>query len=52
MKLADFGFARILESGKVLDSNVGSPKTKAPEIAMGKTYDSRVDIYSLGIILY
>ena len=48
-KLSDFGINRKLE-------NLGEPKSNddyiAPEVAMGAGYDSRVDTYSLGLVLY
>jgi serine/threonine protein kinase len=31
---------------------VGSPMNMAPEILQGKTYTDKVDIYSVGTILY
>ncbi len=52
VKILDFGLVGFrgssLEQGEVF----GSPAFIAPEIWMGGDYDHRVDLYSLGIILY
>ncbi len=50
-KLGDFGVARKLEH-TVVASYKGSPNYMAPEVFKGEEYDSRVDIYSLGVMLY
>ena len=51
-KLGDFGVARGIEvlSGGL--SQKGSLNYMAPEMEHGEEYDSTVDIYSLGIVLY
>lgn len=52
-KLGDFGIARRLETGSIAMSQKGTYNYMAPEIYNGKKeYDSRSDIYSLGIVLY
>lgn len=51
-KLGDFGIARTLENATGGLSQKGTFNYMAPEIATGKNYDARVDIYSLGIVLY
>lgn len=52
-KLGDFGIARKLESSSMGMSKKGTYNYMAPEIYNGSTeYDSRSDIYSLGIVLY
>ena len=51
-KLGDFGIARKLESTSGNLSKKGTYNYMAPEVARGSSYDSRVDIYSLGIVLY
>ena len=52
-KLGDFGIARKLESRSTNLSMKGTYEYMAPEILNHNThYDARVDIYSLGIVLY
>ncbi|MCM1500951.1 MAG: serine/threonine protein kinase, partial [Clostridium sp.] len=49
--LGDFGSARLLEK-TMLASHKGTLAYMAPEIAAGLSFNSTVDIYSLGIVLY
>ena len=51
-KLGDFGIAR--ELGRTMSglSKKGTFSYMAPEMYRGEAYDARVDIYSLGIVLY
>lgn len=51
-KLGDFGIARKMENLTGGLSQKGSPNYMAPEVAAGLEYDARVDICSLGIVLY
>lgn len=51
-KLGDFGIARKLEKSKATMSKKGTELFMAPEVIKGQRYDSTVDIYSLGIMLY
>ena len=51
-KLGDFGIARELEMTTDSLTRTGTPSYIAPEVFKGKPYDSTVDIYSLGIVLY
>lgn len=57
LKLYDFGLATELkhppENGKYeLTGGAGSIRYMAPEVALGDPYDSSVDVYSFGILLY
>lgn len=51
-KLGDFGIARELERNASGLSKKGTFSYMAPEMYKGENYDHRVDIYSLGIVLY
>ncbi len=52
-KLGDFGLARQLAANSSTHSHgVGTDAYMAPEVAMGEHYDTRADIYSLGLLLY
>lgn len=53
-KLGDFGIARTIEAhDEVLElSQKGTINYMAPEVFKGGKYDFRVDLYSLGIVLY
>lgn len=51
-KLGDFGIARQLEKTSSGLSRKGTYSYMAPEVYQGQPYNSTVDIYSLGIVLY
>lgn len=51
-KLGDFGIARKLENITNGLSQKYTPRYMAPEVVTSPHYDSRVDLYSLGIVLY
>ena len=52
-KLGDFGVARIAEQSIGASTKVGTPEYMAPEIIIrSSNYDNRVDIYSLGMVMY
>lgn len=51
-KLGDFGVARKLENATGGLSQKGTFNYMAPEVATGTHYDARVDVYSLGVVLY
>lgn len=51
-KLGDFGIARKMENMTGGLSQKGTFNYIAPEVANSSEYDARVDIYSLGIVLY
>lgn len=51
-KLGDFGVARQLEKTRSTMSDRGTPSYIAPEVVKERKYDHRVDIYSLGMVMY
>ena len=51
-KLGDFGIARRLDRTSSGLSKKGTYVYMAPEVYKGQAYNSTVDIYSLGIVLY
>ena len=53
LKVCDFGFARALScTTLVLTSIKGTPLYMAPELVQEQPYDEKVDVWSLGVILY
>lgn len=52
VKVLDFGLANMRDKGPVDGVVVGSPAYMAPEQALGRPFDPRCDLYSLGIVLY
>ena len=52
MKLADFGFAQYFTSDETKSALRGSPLYMAPEMVLDRRYDAKVDIWSVGVILY
>lgn len=52
LKLVDFGFAAHLPEGEVLSDTCGTVKYVAPEIVSGRSYTEKVDMWSLGAVVY
>jgi len=52
LKIADFSLADMFSPNKKINSFCGTPGFMAPEIFSGNHYDEKVDVYSLGLILY
>lgn len=53
VKVVDFGISGLLAQARGGESVVsGTPEYMAPERYLGKAYDHRADVYSLGIVAY
>jgi len=50
--LADFGFASRVYAPNSLHKQCGTPYFVAPEILMRKGYDTKADMWSVGVIVY
>jgi len=52
IKIADFGFAKKVLTPNSLTTQCGTPGYVAPEILEGLPYDTKADMWSIGVILY
>lgn len=52
IKLTDFGFATYFDQKGQLNEVLGSPLYMPPEIVNRESYDSKVDIWSAGVMTY
>ena len=57
VKISDFGHSKLVQDGLTQGvTRIGTPQFWAPEVADPKTcalgYDERVDLWSLGVVLY
>jgi len=52
IKIADFGFAKKVLTPNSLTTQCGTPGYVAPEILEGIAYDTKSDMWSLGVIIY
>uniref|UniRef100_A0A6J0UVH0 non-specific serine/threonine protein kinase n=1 Tax=Pogona vitticeps TaxID=103695 RepID=A0A6J0UVH0_9SAUR len=52
VKIADFGFARYLQSNMMAATLCGSPMYMAPEVIMSQHYDAKADLWSIGTVIY
>lgn len=53
IKIADFGFCKSLShSHDMTTTMVGSPIYMAPEVLKGMSYNSKADIWSLGVVFF
>ncbi|MCM1499181.1 MAG: PASTA domain-containing protein [Clostridium sp.] len=51
-KLGDFGISKVMGRSEMAVSKKGTQVYMAPEVYRGEQYDTTVDIYSLGIVLF
>ncbi|XP_050208370.1 serine/threonine-protein kinase ATG1t isoform X3 [Mercurialis annua] len=52
LKIADFGLSRVVQPGKYAETVCGSPLYMAPEVLQFQGYDDKVDMWSVGAILF
>lgn len=53
IKLADFGFATMIDNSQHNKTHLGTERYMCPELVMKKKYDAkRADVFALGVILY
>lgn len=52
LKISDFGLSRILRPGDCAETVCGSPLYMAPEILQFQRYSNKVDMWSVGAILF
>ena len=53
LKLVDFGLASNFNTdSKINDTVVGTPLYMAPDVANGREYDARSEVYSLGCVMF
>lgn len=52
VKITDFGFARLVSDNEYMKSYLGSPLYMSPELLKGQPYNSKSDIWSLGVLYY
>lgn len=51
-KIGDLGISTVLQQRKLAKTQIGTPMYLAPEIWKKKPYNSKCDIWSLGVLLY
>jgi len=51
-KLVDFGLSKIIGPRETCSDPFGTLSYVAPEVLLQKPYDKRVDLWSLGVIIY
>lgn len=52
LKISDFGLARFLGPGEYADTSCGSCLYMAPEVMLFQKYNDKVDMWSIGAILF
>ncbi|XP_068660416.1 serine/threonine-protein kinase ATG1t [Aristolochia californica] len=52
LKVSDFGLSRVVHPGDHVETVCGSPFYMAPEVLQFQKYDEKVDMWSIGAILF
>ncbi len=52
IKIADFGFSKLLTNEEFAETMLGSPLNMAPEVLGGTHYNNKADIWSIGTVFY
>ena len=52
IKIADFGFAKLLAGEDYATTMLGSPLNMAPEVLGGNKYSNKADIWSIGACVH
>lgn len=52
IKIADFGFSKLLGSDNKAQTMLGSPLNMAPEVLNNEAYNNKADIWSIGTVFY
>jgi calcium/calmodulin-dependent protein kinase I len=52
VKLVDFGIAAHVNDAQAMTKRCGSPGYVAPEVWLGKPYDTRIDSFATGALMY
>ena len=52
IKIADFGYSRVLESDEASHSKCGTPLLMAPEVLQNKEYGHKRDVWAIGALYY
>jgi len=52
IKIGDMNVSKVIQTGALMFTQIGTPYYACPEVWLDKPYDSRGDIWSLGCILY
>lgn len=52
IKIADFGFSKLLGTDNLANTMLGSPLNMAPEVLNNQIYDNKADMWSIGTCFY
>ena len=52
VKIADFGYSRVLESEGTAKSKCGTPLLMAPEVIQNKRYGHKRDVWAIGALYF